>query len=182
MPTPFQKVIQVRDLAEARIFYQRILGGLQGHTNTGSIEFKLYDHQLVCHLDPPCTSVPHQPISLELEQWNLIAQRLKQGRAELAIAPYVTHFNVASGELAAIVLFDPSGNALEFKLLHDIPKQRLGRERSKRLCAIAWAMLAAAVMFWILLRAKDRFVGENFAIPALGPACALTETCTRKVY
>ncbi len=50
--TPFHIAVQVRDIAEARRFYKDILGCAEGRSDTCWVDFNLYGHQLVCHLNP----------------------------------------------------------------------------------------------------------------------------------
>ncbi len=44
--------VQVRDIAEARRFYQEVLGCLEGSCGEQWLDFKLYGHQIVCRLNP----------------------------------------------------------------------------------------------------------------------------------
>ena len=50
--TPFHIAIQVRDIAEARAFYKDILGCPEGRSDIAWVDFNLFGHQLVCHLNP----------------------------------------------------------------------------------------------------------------------------------
>src|SRR6266852_190834 len=50
--TPFQIGVQVRDIAEARRFYQEVLGCLEGSGGEEWLDFNLYGHQIVCRLNP----------------------------------------------------------------------------------------------------------------------------------
>jgi extradiol dioxygenase family protein len=50
--TPFHVALQVRDINEARNFYKTILGCSEGRSDAQWIDFNLYGHQLVCHLNP----------------------------------------------------------------------------------------------------------------------------------
>jgi hypothetical protein len=51
-PTPCQIAVQVRDVAEARRFYQGLLGCVEGRTDEQRLILDLYGHHFVCHLDP----------------------------------------------------------------------------------------------------------------------------------
>jgi extradiol dioxygenase family protein len=44
--------LQVRDLAEARRFYGEMLGCAEGRSAADWVDFDLYGHQFVCHLNP----------------------------------------------------------------------------------------------------------------------------------
>jgi len=139
MPTPFHIAVQVRDIAEARQFYGEILGCAEGRSNSAWVDFNLYGHQLVCHLNPvlgPNGKVPahHNPVDghgvpvphfgavLEMPQWEQLASKLKARGVKFVIEPYV-RFKGQPGEQATLFLLDPSGNALEFKSFKDIETQ-----------------------------------------------------------
>ena len=50
--TPFHIAVQVRDIDEARRFYGQILGCSEGRSSAQWVDFNLYGHQFVCHLNP----------------------------------------------------------------------------------------------------------------------------------
>ena len=50
--TPFHIAVQVRDIAEARRFYGKVLGCSEGRSSAHWVDFNLYGHQFVCHLNP----------------------------------------------------------------------------------------------------------------------------------
>ena len=50
--TPFHLAIQVRDIEEARAFYGGKLGLPEGRSASEWIDFNLFGHQLVTHLNP----------------------------------------------------------------------------------------------------------------------------------
>jgi uncharacterized protein len=137
--TPFHIAVQVRDLPEARHFYGEIVGCAEGRSDTTWVDFNLYGHQFVCHLnsrlgregqidshfnpvDGHGVPVPHFGVVLEMDQWNALAARLKLNQVPFVIEPYV-RFKDAPGEQATFFLLDPSGNALEFKSFKDIRAQ-----------------------------------------------------------
>jgi extradiol dioxygenase family protein len=137
--TPFHVALQVRDIAEARYFYTQILGCSEGRSAAQWVDFNLYGHQLVCHLnaslgpqghisshhnsvDSHSVPVPHCGVVLEMEDWKTLADRLKQHGVKFVIDPYI-RFAGQAGEQATLFLFDPSGNALEFKAFKDISAQ-----------------------------------------------------------
>ncbi len=139
MLTPFHLAIQVRDIAEARRFYGGLLGCSEGRSDAAWVDFNLYGHQLVCHLNPELgpggrvaahynpvdghgVPVPHFGVVLEMERWEALAAKLRQHQVEFVIEPYV-RFKGRPGEQATMFLFDPSGNALEFKSFRDIARQ-----------------------------------------------------------
>ncbi len=136
---PFHVALQVRDIAEARAFYAGVLECPEGRSAETWLDFNLYGHQLVCHLNPvlgktgsvsshynPVDAVgvpaPHCGVVLEMDRWQQLADRLRAARIEFVIEPYL-RFKGQKGEQATMFLLDPSGNALEFKAFKDIGRQ-----------------------------------------------------------
>ncbi len=137
--TPFHIAVQVRDLAEARRFYKEVLGCTEGRSAAHWVDFNLFGHQFVCHLNPELgprgrigalynpvdgdrVPVPHCGVVLEMPAWTALAERLRSQGVEFVIEPHV-RFKGAPGEQATMFLLDPSGNALEFKSFRDISAQ-----------------------------------------------------------
>lgn len=137
--TPFHLAVQVRDIAEARRFYGETLGCAEGRSDEHWVDFNLYGHQFVCHLNPNLgkegrltshfnpvdghgVPVPHFGVVLEMPQWEALAERLKQRNTRFVVEPYV-RFKGAPGEQATLFLLDPTGNALEFKSFRNIAEQ-----------------------------------------------------------
>lgn len=137
--TPFHIAVQVRDLEEARHFYLTILGCSQGRSSNEWVDFNLFGHQFVCHLNPALgpegriasnynsvdghgVPLPHCGVVLEMEQWTALSERLKQHQIRFVIEPYI-RFKGEPGEQATLFFLDPSGNALEFKAFKDIDGQ-----------------------------------------------------------
>ena len=134
--TPFHIAIPVRDVEESRRFYSIVLGCEEGRSDETWVDFNLYGHQFVCHLNPnigmdgkldahynPVDShavpVPHYGVVLEMDQWEALAEKLKSHQIEFVIEPYV-RFKGETGEQATMFFMDPSGNALEFKAFKDM--------------------------------------------------------------
>jgi uncharacterized protein len=137
--TPFHIAVQVRDIDEARRFYKDLLGCTEGRSATHWVDFNLYGHQFVCHLNPSLGAagkltshfnpvdgqgvpVPHCGVVLRPEQWAELAARLQRHRVEFVIEPY-TRFKGQTGEQSTMFFLDPTGNALEFKAFQDIETQ-----------------------------------------------------------
>jgi extradiol dioxygenase family protein len=137
--TPFHIAVQVRDIPEARAFYGGLLGCSEGRSDAEWVDFNLFGHQFVCHLnrqlgregkiaahlntvDGHGVPVPHCGVVLEMQAWSALAARLQAAGARFVVEPYV-RFKGAPGEQATMFLLDPSGNALEFKSFHDIDAQ-----------------------------------------------------------
>lgn len=137
--TPFHVAVQVRDIDEARAFYGEVIGCAAGRSAATWVDFNLYGHQFVCHLNPDLgkdgriashdsavdghgVPVPHCGVVLEMHDWQLLAERLRRHRVRFVIEPHV-RFRGEPGEQATMFLLDPSGNALEFKSFKDIARQ-----------------------------------------------------------
>lgn len=137
--TPFHIAVQVRDIEEARRFYRNILGCSEGRSAPDWIDFNLYGHQFVCHLNPNLgrsgklashfnpvdghgVPVPHCGVVLRPPQWTALAHRVRQHGVEFVVAPY-TRFKGQTGEQSTMFFLDPTGNALEFKAFNDIDAQ-----------------------------------------------------------
>ena len=127
----FHLAMPVHDLAAARSFYGDLLGCPEGRSSESWVDFDLYGHQFVAHLDAdhlPSTlsnpvdgddvPVPHFGVLLDPETWQALADRLVAARVEFVIEPH-TRFAGLVGEQATMFLLDPSGNALEFKAFAD---------------------------------------------------------------
>lgn len=138
MLTPFHLAIPVRDLDEARRFYGGVLGCPEGRSDETWVDFDLFGHQVVCHLDPSLgkegrvrahvnpvdghgVPVPHFGVVLTMEQWESLVQRLRAQGVRFAIEPYI-RFKDLVGEQATMFFYDPSGNALEFKGFKDLSR------------------------------------------------------------
>lgn len=132
--SPFHLAIPVYDLAAARTFYGEVFGLEEGRSSDHLVDFNFYGHQLVIHEHPKTASqenahsnsvdghdvpVPHFGVVLDWDQWEALAERLKARGTEFVIEPYV-RFQGQVGEQATMFLFDPCGNALEFKAFKDM--------------------------------------------------------------
>ena len=129
---PFHLAISVHHLAAARRFYGVLLGCPEGRSAANWVDFNLYGHQLVCHLDMDiapsrhvsnevdgeAVPVPHFGIVLSMADWQALAERLKADAVQFVIQPGI-RFAGQPGEQATMFLLDPSGNALEFKAFAD---------------------------------------------------------------
>ena len=137
--TPFHLAIQVRDIDEAREFYGQKLGLPEGRSASEWIDFNLFGHQLVTHLNPALgregktsnisngvdgqgVPVPHFGVVLQMTDWVTLAEQVKSFVDGFVIDPYI-RFKGETGEQATMFFLDPSGNALEFKAFKDIEGQ-----------------------------------------------------------
>jgi len=132
---PFHLAIPVRDITESRDFYGQLLGLSEGRSSNEWIDWNLYGHQLVTHLNPNLgpqgkvsvhvngvdgkgVPVPHFGVVLTAEDWSELAEKLT-GQVDFIIEPH-TRFKGEAGEQSTLFFSDPSGNALEFKAFSDL--------------------------------------------------------------
>ena len=122
----------VHDLGAAREFYGGLLGCDEGRSAEHWVDFDLYGHQFVAHLDSsghrhdPITNpvdgddvpVPHFGVLLSPDAWGELADRLVAAGTDFVIEPHI-RFRGEIGEQSTMFLMDPSGNALEFKAFAD---------------------------------------------------------------
>lgn len=143
MICPFHLAIPVDNLDKASEFYGGILGCKQGRSDTQWIDWNFFGHQLVTHLvdksydsqgklgdsltknsprknnvDGKHVPVPHFGAVLSMPQWHSVVEKLKTAKCEFVIEPYI-RFEGQPGEQATCFLFDPAGNALEFKAFNN---------------------------------------------------------------
>ena len=132
----FHLAMPVHDLAAAREFYGGLLGCREGRSADTWVDFDLYGHQFVAHLDHRADDggasrialtnavdgddvpVPHFGVLLEPADWHALAERLRAAGTTFVIEPH-TRFAGEVGEQSTMFLLDPSGNALEFKSFAD---------------------------------------------------------------
>ena len=136
--TPFHVAIPVRDIPEARHFYGEWMGLPEGRSAPTWIDFNLFGHQFVVHLDPTIgrggkvrhhfnpvdghgIPVPHYGVVLTIPQWEDLERRVRRFVTEFVAEPY-TRFAGQPGEQKTMFFLDPTGNALEFKAFVDIEK------------------------------------------------------------
>ena len=129
---PFHLAFPVTDLALANRFYGDLLGCEKGRESDQWIDWNFFGHQVVTHLvadmpsapvsnavDNHAVPVPHFGVVLTLEDWQVLADKLKAHNVKFVIEPY-TRFKGEVGEQSTLFLLDPFGNALEFKAFADL--------------------------------------------------------------
>ncbi|USX55296.1 VOC family protein [Lentzea sp. HUAS12] len=126
----FHLAMPVDDLAAARQFYGETLGLEQGRSSDTWIDWNLHGHQFVTHLAPSKAErvsnpvdghdvpVPHFGLVLTVDEFQVLADKLKAAGTKFVIEPYV-RFKGEPGEQWTMFLLDPAGNALEFKAFAD---------------------------------------------------------------
>ena len=137
--TPFHLAIPVRDIDEARDFYGTKMGFSEGRSTKEWIDFNMFGHQVVTHLNPNIgkdgkvqsihnhvdghgVPVPHFGVVLEFDEWQKLADKVRGFIDVFLIEPYV-RFEGQVGEQGTMFFCDPSGNALEFKAFRDIESE-----------------------------------------------------------
>lgn len=121
----FHLAFPVRDLAEARAFYVDVLGCTVGRETWNHVDFNMFGHHVVAHLggaqrasasefDGHEVPVPHFGLNLDRAAWERLAERLKRSRCNFREYPH-TRMLGQVGEHDTLFVYDPSGNALEFK-------------------------------------------------------------------
>lgn len=128
---PFHLAFPVHDLDAARRFYGGLMGCPEGRSSDRWIDFDLYGHQIVAHLDEGARAadvsnpvdghdvpVPHFGVVLTMADWQALADRLAAAGVTFGIEPHI-RFKGQVGEQATMFFRDPSGNALEFKAFAD---------------------------------------------------------------
>ena len=129
--TPFHLAFPVDDLGAARSFYGGLMGCAEGRSSDEWIDFDFFGHQIVAHLGPAKAErahhnpvdghevpVPHFGVVLDWDDFQSLAQRLRDRGMKFVIEPYI-RFAGQVGEQATMFFYDPAGNALEFKSFRD---------------------------------------------------------------
>lgn len=136
MLTPFHVAVPVRDIPEARDFYGAKLALPEGRSAAHWIDFNMFGHQYVTHLnaaigrdgqvpqivnpvDGHGVPVPHCGVVMTFPQWEAFAERAARVVGRFVIEPYI-RFRGEPGEQGTMFFLDPSGNALEFKAFRNI--------------------------------------------------------------
>lgn len=130
---PFHIAFPVDDLEAARAFYGGVMQCEQGREDSGWIDYNLYGHQIVAHLDPSharpvavenpvdgdSVPVPHFGVVLTFEQYDELKVRLEANTDTRWVIRPKTRFEGKPGEQRTMFFLDPAGNALEFKAFAD---------------------------------------------------------------
>jgi uncharacterized protein len=130
---PFHLAFPVDDLEAARKFYGGLLGCPEGRSSDVWIDFDLFGHQIVTHLQPRTgqekihhnpvdghdVPVPHFGVVLDMQSFDRLAKRLTDAGVKFVIEPSI-RFKGEAGEQATMFFYDPAGNALEFKAFKDM--------------------------------------------------------------
>jgi uncharacterized protein len=126
----FHLAMPVDDLDAARAFYGGTLRCEQGRSADTWVDWNFYGHQIVTHLAPARAERTHNPVDghdvpvphfgliLSVDDFHQLAAQLQVADVAFVIEPYV-RFEGEVGEQWTMFLYDPAGNALEFKAFAD---------------------------------------------------------------
>ena len=128
---PFHLAFPVRDLAEARGFFEGTLGCRVGRSAERWIDFNFFGHQISAHLvdneepqgsnevDGDQVPVRHFGIVLRMEEWVTLRAQLTSQGAHFIIPPKI-RFKGLPGEQGTMFVRGPGECALEFKAFRDL--------------------------------------------------------------
>ena len=130
--TPFHLAIPVDNIPVCRKFYREVLGCEEGRSSDHWVDFNLFGHQLVIHVDPShegkshhnevdgkSVPIPHFGVVIPWDDFDKFANMLSTNNIHFVIEPYV-RFEGLPGEQKTMFFYDNSGNALEFKSFKDM--------------------------------------------------------------
>ena len=128
---PFHLAFPVHDLSLAKKFYTNTLLCKVGRSSDEWIDFNLFGHQIVAHLDKSMdfenslnivdgkkVPVRHFGIVMKWNKWHQFVDHLTNENVDFLIEPHI-RFKGKPGEQATFFIKDPSANALEFKSFKD---------------------------------------------------------------
>jgi extradiol dioxygenase family protein len=132
MPRPFHLAVPVDNLAKAAHFYGEVMQCEQGRSSDSWIDYSFFGHQFVVHLvdkmpeaiatnsvDNKAVPVPHFGVVLDSSTWHALSERLREHNIAFQLEPYI-RFKGQTGEQGTFFIYDPAGNALEFKYFEDM--------------------------------------------------------------
>lgn len=130
MQSVFHLAYHVTNLGDARAFYGNILGCKEGRSTESWVDFDFFGHQISLHLGEPFKTentgrvgdhlvpMPHLGLVLGQDDWDLVADKLKQAGIDFVLEPQ-TRFKGEAGEQSTMFFRDPSGNPIEIKGFKD---------------------------------------------------------------
>ena len=136
MPTMralFHLAYHVHDLQAARTFYGGVLGCAEGRSTETWVDFDFFGHQTSLHVGEPFATtntgrvgdalvpMPHLGLVLQADDWQLLAQRLRNAGTLFVIEPHL-RFAGQPGEQWTMFFRDPSGNPIEVKGFADLDR------------------------------------------------------------
>lgn len=132
MTFPFHLAFPVKSLGVTKMFYNEILGCKIGRSTDRWMDFDFFGNQISAHVssnsihsaetsvvDGKEVPIRHFGAVLDIETWKGLAEKLKVAGVEFVIDPQI-RYKGEVGEQHIMFLYDPSGNALEFKSFSNI--------------------------------------------------------------
>lgn len=123
--------IPVRSISETLFFYSEVLGCKASRISEDRIDFDFFQHHLVAQLSPEEAAhqsvyigtapnrypLRHFGIVVDLDKYQILLGQMEKHAIEFAMPPQ-TIFQGTPREQDVFLVFDPSGNAIEFKGIH----------------------------------------------------------------
>ena len=138
MSSLFHLAIPVKSIGVTKMFYHEVLGCNIGRSTDNWIDIDFFGNQLSAHLsgnaeiDPEKSMVDGKEVPLRhfgaiipRDKWDELAQKLKVSGAEYIMEPFIRYEGHAC-EQHILFVYDPSGNALEFKAFTN-PEEIFGK-------------------------------------------------------
>jgi extradiol dioxygenase family protein len=127
MKAPFHLAFPVKSLGVTKMFYHEVLGCEIGRSSEHWMDFDFFGNQISAHVsnnsitelatsmvDDIEVPLRHFGVILSLDDWKKLAEKLKVAGIEFVMEPQI-RYKGKTGEQHIMFLYDPSGNALEFK-------------------------------------------------------------------
>ena len=127
MKAPFHLAFPVKSLGVTKMFYHEVLGCEIGRSCEHWMDFDFFGNQISAHVsnnsitelatsmvDDIEVPMRHFGVILSLDDWKKLAEKLKVAGIEFVMEPQIRYKGM-TGEQHIMFLYDPSGNALEFK-------------------------------------------------------------------
>ena len=127
MNAAFHLAFPVKSIGITKMFYHEVIGCPVGRSTDHWIDFDFFGNQISAHLsqgmneneestevDGKKVPLAHFGAILGLDKWKELAQRFKVSGTEFIIEPQIRYKDQV-GEQHIMFVYDPSGNALEFK-------------------------------------------------------------------
>jgi len=123
--------IPVSSISETLFFYTEVLGCKASRISEDRIDFDFFQHHLVAQLSPEEAAhqsvyigtapnrypLRHFGIVVDLDKYQILLGQMEKHAIEFAMPPQ-TIFQGTPREQDVFLVFDPSGNAIEFKGIH----------------------------------------------------------------
>jgi extradiol dioxygenase family protein len=123
--------IPVRSISDTLFFYSEVLGCKASRISEDRIDFDFFQHHLVAQLSPEEAAhqsvyigtapnrypLRHFGIVVDLDKYKILLGQMEKHAIEFAMPPQ-TIFQGTPREQDVFLVFDPSGNAIEFKGIH----------------------------------------------------------------